>query len=94
MTGGLAASMTGDGVRAESFHDKFRPALGDACAEDSDIWALYGNDFGPAGFDASLDSYLAKPDAWWEAILSYNAVRPYAQKVFDAANDYGQRTKV
>lgn len=37
---------------------------------------------------------LAKPDAWWEAILSYNAVRPYAQKVFDAANDYGQRSKV
>ena len=35
---------------------------------------------------------LAKPDAWWEAILSYNAVRPYAQKVFDAANDYGQRS--
>jgi hypothetical protein len=37
---------------------------------------------------------LSKPDAWWDAILSYNAVRPYAQKVFDAANDYGQRSKV
>jgi membrane-bound lytic murein transglycosylase B len=37
---------------------------------------------------------LAKPDAWWDAILSYNAVRPYAQKVFEAANDYGQRTRV
>jgi hypothetical protein len=37
---------------------------------------------------------LAKPDAWWEAILSYNAVRPYAQNVFDAANDYGLRTRV
>ena len=31
---------------------------------------------------------------WWDAILSYNAVRPYAQKVFDAANDYGQRSRV
>ncbi|MEU7903057.1 murein transglycosylase [Actinoplanes sp. NPDC049118] len=37
---------------------------------------------------------LSKPDAWWDAILSYNAVRPYAQKVFDAANDYGQRSRV
>ncbi|GID96804.1 hypothetical protein Adi01nite_62160 [Amorphoplanes digitatis] len=37
---------------------------------------------------------LSKPDAWWDAILSYNAVRPYAQKVFDAANEYGQRTRV
>ena len=55
--------MAGDGVRGEPFREEFRPALGDACAEDSDIWALYGNDFGPAGFDASLDSYLAKPDA-------------------------------
>ncbi len=36
---------------------------------------------------------LAKPDAWWDAILSYHAARPYAQKVFDAANDYGQRTR-
>ncbi|MFI7541248.1 murein transglycosylase [Actinoplanes sp. NPDC049599] len=37
---------------------------------------------------------LAKPDAWWDAILSYNAIRPYAQKVFEAANDYGQRSRV
>ena len=53
--------------------------------------------------DASLTaaSYLckngrdmSKPDAWWDAILSYNAVRPYAQKVFDAADRYGQRSRV
>jgi membrane-bound lytic murein transglycosylase B len=37
---------------------------------------------------------LSKPDAWWDAILSYNAVRPYAQRVFDAANLYGQRSRV
>jgi membrane-bound lytic murein transglycosylase B len=37
---------------------------------------------------------LSKPDAWWDAILTYNAVRPYAQKVFDAANEYGQRSRV
>jgi membrane-bound lytic murein transglycosylase B len=36
---------------------------------------------------------MSKADAWWDAILSYNAVRPYAQKVFEAANDYGQRSR-
>ncbi|AGL21151.1 lytic transglycosylase domain-containing protein [Actinoplanes sp. N902-109] len=36
---------------------------------------------------------LSKPDAWWEAILSYNAVRPYAQKVYDTANSYGQQSR-
>jgi hypothetical protein len=37
---------------------------------------------------------LSKPDSWWGAILSYNAVQPYAQKVFDTANLYGQRSRV
>jgi hypothetical protein len=36
---------------------------------------------------------LAKPEDWWEAILSYNDVRPYAQKVFTEANAYGQRSR-
>ena len=36
---------------------------------------------------------MSKPDSWWDAILSYNAVRPYAQKVFDAANEYGQLSR-
>ncbi len=30
---------------------------------------------------------------WWNAILSYNDVRPYAQAVFDAASDYGSRSR-
>ena len=36
---------------------------------------------------------MSKAASWWEAILSYNAVQPYAQKVFDTANDYGQRSR-
>ena len=55
--------MTGDGVSAEPFREEYREELGAACAEDREIWAIYGNDFGPDGFEASLDSYLAKPDA-------------------------------
>jgi hypothetical protein len=29
---------------------------------------------------------------WWAAILTYNDVRPYAQAVYDAANDYGTKS--
>jgi membrane-bound lytic murein transglycosylase B len=36
---------------------------------------------------------MSRADSWWDAILSYNAVRPYAQKVFEAANDYGHRSR-
>ena len=35
---------------------------------------------------------LSKTDMWWAAILSYNAVQPYAQRVYDAANLYGQKS--
>ncbi|WP_239139978.1 lytic transglycosylase domain-containing protein [Actinoplanes campanulatus] len=53
--------------------------------------------------DASLTAavYLCKggrdmsnADSWWDAILSYNAVRPYAEKVFRVADDYGRRSKM
>lgn len=30
---------------------------------------------------------------WWAAILTYNAVQPYAQAVYAAANDYGTRSR-
>ena len=36
---------------------------------------------------------MSRADAWWDAILSYNAVRPYAQKVFEAANEYGRLSR-
>ncbi|WP_213000499.1 transglycosylase SLT domain-containing protein [Winogradskya consettensis] len=36
---------------------------------------------------------MSKPDAWWEAILTYNAVRPYAQEVYRMANQYGQLSR-
>jgi membrane-bound lytic murein transglycosylase B len=36
---------------------------------------------------------LATNGGWWAAVLSYNTVQAYAQKVFDAANDYGQRSR-
>jgi len=57
----LAEPMTGDGCRAELFEERHRAALKAACAEDPEIWAIYANNFGPDGFDASIDYYTSSP---------------------------------
>jgi RimJ/RimL family protein N-acetyltransferase len=57
----LAEPMAGDGCRAELFAEKSRAALKAACAEDREIWQIYAHNFGPDGFDASMDSYVANP---------------------------------
>jgi membrane-bound lytic murein transglycosylase B len=31
--------------------------------------------------------------SWWAAILTYNDVRPYAQQVYETANDYGVKSR-
>lgn len=61
MIPGLSESMDGDGCRAEPFTEAHRDPLGSACAEDRDIWRIYANNFGPDGFDASVDGYIANP---------------------------------
>jgi RimJ/RimL family protein N-acetyltransferase len=53
----LAASMTGDGCRAELFDERHRDGLRAACAEDREIWEIYATNFGPEGFDAAIDLY-------------------------------------
>jgi RimJ/RimL family protein N-acetyltransferase len=55
----LAEPMTGDGCRAELFSEQFREPLRAACAEDGEIWQIYANNFGPDGFDASIDRYVS-----------------------------------
>jgi len=57
----LAQPMTGHGCRAEPFTEALRDALKAVCAEDTEIWAIYANNFGPDGFDASIDSYIQNP---------------------------------
>lgn len=57
----LAAPMPGDGCRAEVFDKQHRDALRAACAEDSGIWSIFANNFGPDGFDASIDFYAFDP---------------------------------
>ena len=53
----LAEPMSGDGCRAELFEERHREQLKVACAEDSEVWQIYANNFGPDGFDASIDHY-------------------------------------
>lgn len=60
--------------------------------------AMEPNDIDDASLAAALylckgGRDLSRADAWWDAILSYNAVRPYAQKVFETANEYGVRSR-
>ena len=58
----LAKVMTGDGCRAELFTEQYREALKVACAEDGEIWEIYANNFGPDGFDDSIDRYVGNPN--------------------------------
>jgi RimJ/RimL family protein N-acetyltransferase len=53
----LAATMIGDGCRAELFSEQYRDALKAGCAEDGEVWEIYATNFGPDGFDAAIDLY-------------------------------------
>ncbi|HET8749260.1 MAG TPA: GNAT family protein [Sphingomicrobium sp.] len=53
--------MVGNGCRAELFDERHRDALKATCAEDPDIWDIYSNNFGPDGFDESIDRYISNP---------------------------------
>ena len=57
----LSEPMAGDGCRAEPFREDFREPLKAACAEDREIWQIYANNFGPEGFDQSIDFYTSNP---------------------------------
>ena len=57
----LAAPMAGGNCRAELFSERYHDALKAACAEDSEIWQIYANNFGPDGFDRSIDFYTSNP---------------------------------
>jgi hypothetical protein len=54
--------MLGDGCRAELYEEKHHDALKAACAEDGEVWEIYANNFGPDGFDKSIDRYTSNPN--------------------------------
>lgn len=57
----LEQPMVGEDCRAEPFSENLRAPLKAACAEDAEIWQIYANNFGPDGFDKSIDRYLSNP---------------------------------
>jgi membrane-bound lytic murein transglycosylase B len=65
-------------------------ADGDGTADPNDI-----NDAAMAAADylCAGNRDLADAPSWWSAVLSYNAVSVYAMNVFNAANDYGTRSR-
>jgi RimJ/RimL family protein N-acetyltransferase len=58
----LGEPMIGDGCCAELFSEEHRGALKSACAEDAGIWQIYATDFGPEGFDHSVERYVTNPN--------------------------------
>jgi RimJ/RimL family protein N-acetyltransferase len=58
----LSEPISGDACRAEPFSEKHRESLKAACAEDREIWQIYANNFGPDGFDESIDRYVTNPN--------------------------------
>jgi RimJ/RimL family protein N-acetyltransferase len=58
----MSEPMNGDGCRAELFDEQHREPLRAACAEDGEIWQIYANNFGPDGFDKSIDRYTSNPN--------------------------------
>ncbi|SDT76054.1 lytic transglycosylase domain-containing protein [Actinoplanes derwentensis] len=78
---------------------QFLPATWQENAIDADRDGVANpNDIDDAALTAAV--YLCKggrdmsrADSWWEAILSYNAVQPHAQKVFTTADEYGRRSQ-
>ena len=57
----LGEPMIGDHCAAEPFGEQHRQALKTACAEDGEVWEIYANNFGPDGFDESIDFYVSNP---------------------------------
>jgi RimJ/RimL family protein N-acetyltransferase len=61
-SGRLGEPMNGEDCSAEPFSQKHHQLLKNACAEDSEIWPIYANNFGPDGFDDSIDRYVSNPN--------------------------------
>jgi hypothetical protein len=59
----------------------------------SDINNINDASLAAARYLCAANRNMSIASDWWPAVLSYNAVQSYAQDVFDAANDYGTRSR-
>ena len=65
----LADPMRDGEVRLEPLAEAHRQGLGEACAQDREIWQIYATSFDPEHFNESFDLLLAKPNWQPFAIL-------------------------
>ncbi len=58
---GLMVSLQDGDLLLEPLREDHRAALKAVCAEDPDIWQMYGLSYDPEHFDASFDALLVNP---------------------------------
>ena len=92
----LAEPMIGDGCRAELFQNPHREALKAACGEETEVWQIYANNFGPDGFEDSITRYTSNPNnrtfvlfdgAEFAGMSSYLGIDP-ARQVLEIGGTY------
>jgi RimJ/RimL family protein N-acetyltransferase len=92
----LADPMRDGEVRLEPLAESHRKPLGEACAQDKDIWRIYAVSYDPEHFDQSFSLLLARPNWQPFAILegervagmsAYLAIEP-ERGVLEIGNSY------
>ena len=66
---GLSAVLEAGELRLEPLEERHREGLRAACAEDVEIWQMYGLSYAPDHFDESFEKLLANPERLPFAIL-------------------------
>ena len=66
---GLSAVLEAGELRLEPLEERHRDDLRKACAEDAEIWKIYGSSFDPEHFEANFTGLLDNPERLALAIL-------------------------
>lgn len=74
----------------ESWHREQIDATGDQVADPHNI---HDAALAAANYLCRQGRDMSTAGDWWSAVLAYNNVQAYAQQVFDAASEYGQRSR-
>lgn len=67
---GLLVTLQDGNLTLEPLQEEHRAALKAVCAEDLDIWQMFGLSYAPDQFDASFDALLANPARLPFAVVS------------------------
>ncbi len=71
---GLLVTLQDGDLTLEPLREDHRMALKSACAEDTDVWQMFGLSYAPDQFDASFDALLANPVRLPFAVVSGDEV--------------------